>query len=184
MVKSVEGQGLQMKVPGTARGVVQDSKAFTGGGAGPGQGQNRSHIIGDQFTGSGYKQSLNLMTCSAVYNQQVMLEQEMDIADYLGQFDGLNGEDFTFNMKVDVEWGKEVFPGIVDEVMKASPGYNDPTRKEKLTEYFQAANPRLKFCAKVTWTVTGQGVNKDTGQPMAVNKVNTCGPDVHWVDNG
>lgn len=117
LVKSVEGTALAMKVPGT-RGVTQASPNIA-----PAQNQelDRTHLIADRFSGSGYKESLNLVTCSLRYNREFMGNTEKSIATYLNK--NLPTRDSEFNLKVDVDWATGKTPQeMVNQLVVAAGG--------------------------------------------------------------
>ncbi|MFE7468748.1 hypothetical protein ACFU6R_32210, partial [Streptomyces sp. NPDC057499] len=75
MELQVKGLDLRLKEPGDPRGVTKDSPGFIAN-----QNLNRSHVIADWFGGSGYRESLNLVTASDYYNKTVMGNAESQIA--------------------------------------------------------------------------------------------------------
>ncbi|MGC4174836.1 hypothetical protein [Demequina sp.] len=111
--------GLSMSVTGenlrfmTGRGVTQDSPAFT-----VNNGFDRSHIIANEFGGSGYAAGGNLITASSEYNQTHMRGIERRIGDSIAVFANANGRGVTevsFTMTVTVSFGALRDPAALAE---------------------------------------------------------------------
>lgn len=66
-----------------------------------GENLNNAHVIANWFHGSGYRESLNLMTTSDTFNQETMGDVEDTIADIVRKNPSIK----TFDMEVHVEWG-------------------------------------------------------------------------------
>lgn len=97
---SVTGENLRFM---TGRGVTQDSPAFT-----VNNGFDRSHIIANEFGGSGYAAGGNLITASSEYNQTHMRGIELRIGNAIAAFAATHGREATeisFTMNVRVSFG-------------------------------------------------------------------------------
>ena len=111
MEKSVTGTGLQLL---TGRGVTQDSPDFSENAE-----FNRAHIIANEFGGSGYRESANLATTSAHYNQKVMRDAERAVGRRIAGFaraSGFTRADVLFDMRVDVTFGRIREPAILARI--------------------------------------------------------------------
>jgi hypothetical protein len=118
--------GLTMEVTGfnlsfmTGRGVTEDSPAFTAG-----NGFDRSHIIANEFGGSGFAVGGNLVTASAYYNQQIMRGAERRIGNSISavaQQSGRTETQVSFTMTVQVTFGALRDPAALAQA-KALPGF-------------------------------------------------------------
>ncbi len=116
--------GLTMSVTGinlsfmSGRGVTEDSPAFTSG-----NGFDRSHIIANEFGGSGYSAGANLVTASSHYNQTVMRTAERSVGRAIRVFAEQFGRDETqvsFTMTVTVSFGALRDPAALAEVKAQS----------------------------------------------------------------
>jgi hypothetical protein len=151
LATQVEGFGLRIM---TGRGVTQDSPHFI-----PGQNLNRAHIIANQFGGSGYKNSGNLATTSAQYNQVTMREAEVEIINRLIGFaetHQVDVEEVTFDLTVSVSFGALIDQSVFD-LIKAQPDY--PQNAPELTQYFTAkiaavVNSPLRRVTQVAYSWT------------------------------
>ncbi|TNE92593.1 MAG: hypothetical protein EP330_01215 [Deltaproteobacteria bacterium] len=104
---NVQSHNLDFRVDGPfgRANTTQD-----GGSRRVGENQHNAHIIADQFRGSGFRESSNIITTSGTYNGDVsrtgqsMMWAEKQIADWIGAQATLNGVDARFGMSVDVRW--------------------------------------------------------------------------------
>jgi hypothetical protein len=100
LTMSVEGRNLSFM---TGRGVTENSRGFT-----PNNGFDRSHIIANEFGGSGFAAGANLVTASAHYNQQVMRHAERQIGSMIrsvARDSGRTETEVSFTMTVTVTFG-------------------------------------------------------------------------------
>jgi len=187
VVRSIQGTHLKFKAQAgvTRRGRTDD---------GPMHARNlylnNSHMIADEFLGSGYTTSLNLITTSAYYNQEIMRGQERRIAATIRD----SGAD-EFDMDVVVTWGEFNSEEIVTQIMNSPLGQhyqgNRTLLKQKienfLIQYETAIGKRskLKRCldVKYSWTLKrgGQVLTKN-GKPQQFGP-ESIGPDLwagHW----
>ena len=118
--------GLSMSVTGvdlrymTGRGVTEDSPAYT-----VNNGFDRSHIIANEFGGSGFAAGANLVTASEHYNQKVMRGAERTIGTRIRAVAEQHGKDETevsFTMTVTVSFGALRDPQALAEA-KQLPGF-------------------------------------------------------------
>jgi hypothetical protein len=172
LIRSVKGTGLRLKVPGGPRGVTKDSPAFR-----TGMDMNRSHLIADEFGGSGYKEGLNLISASDYYNKTVMRGAEVNIGDWVEAMQGT-----SFSMKVDVTWG-EVQDSKILKAIEAAPWYPKKYKKAANLEAEIAAKlksvPKLKRCIAVKYkaTITGSSIPGNVGKMYTED----IGPDEHLL---
>ncbi|MER6474761.1 hypothetical protein [Streptomyces filamentosus] len=126
----VEGRDLQLKVGGGPRGVTRQA---------PGIVENldldSSHLVGDLFGGSGYREAKNLVATSWYYNQAVMGRVEGRIVDTVKGFAETHGTDFVdarFDLRVTVSFG-ELLGDALTEVVEQQPWWyqDDATDEEK-----------------------------------------------------
>ena len=119
-------QGLSMSVTGqnlsfqAGRGVTQDSPAFTSN-----NGFDRSHIIANEFGGTGFATGGNLVTASAHYNQNVMRSAERQVGTAIRAVAlqaGLDETQVSFEMTVSVSFGALRDPAALAEA-KALPDF-------------------------------------------------------------
>lgn len=114
---TVEGKNLRFRAQ-RGRGVTEGDETFT-----EGNGFNRSHIIADEFSGSGWAVGGNIVTASAHYNQNVMREAEREIGRSITRWAQLHGRDKTtvsFDMTVNVTFGALRDPAALAEIKQAS----------------------------------------------------------------
>ena len=118
--------GLTMEVTGfnlsfmAGRGVTEDSPSFTAG-----NGFDRSHIIANEFGGSGFAVGRNLVTASAHYNQQIMRAAERRIGNSISAVAHQSGRTETqvsFTMTVNLTFGALRDPAALAQA-KALPDF-------------------------------------------------------------
>lgn len=90
---------------------------------------NASHILADQFLGSGYKVALNLVTASGNYNKETMRQAEDRLTLALNRTEKIykdrNSENYiTFDIKVTATWKELVDNTITSELSKVNPDTN------------------------------------------------------------
>lgn len=113
---TVQGKGLRFRSE-RGRGETEDSPAFRSN-----NGFDRSHIIADEFSGSGWSVGANLVTASGQYNQQVMRAAERRIGTQIVNWarqHGLEATQVTFSMKVSVSFGALLDPAALAEITQA-----------------------------------------------------------------
>jgi hypothetical protein len=113
---------------------------------------NRSHLIADEFKGSGYADGLNLISASDHYNKIVMRGAEIKMGQWLADEGAL-----TFEMKVDVTWSEVVDPKIIAAIETADwypKAYVQDANLHNAIVARLAQTPKLKRCASVTYTAT------------------------------
>ncbi|KQY42947.1 hypothetical protein [Cellulomonas sp. Root137] len=113
---SVEGKNLRFRSE-RGRGETEDSPAFRSN-----NGFDRSHIIADEFSGSGWSAGGNLVTASAHYNQNVMRAAERRIGTQIANWarqNGLDATEVTFTMTVNVSFGALLDPAALAEITQA-----------------------------------------------------------------
>ena len=119
LTMTVEGRNLRFRSQ-RGRGETGDSPLFTSG-----NGFDRSHVIADEFAGSGFPAGRNLVTASARYNQQVMRAAECEIGLSIratALAEGLDETTVSFDMAVTVTFGALRDPEALAEA-KALPDF-------------------------------------------------------------
>lgn len=114
---SVKGKDLRYRSE-RGRGVTEDSPAFRSN-----NGFDRSHIIADEFSGSGWTVAGNLVTASSEYNQNTMRAAERMIGTQIVNWAAKHGRDHTevtFSMTVSVSFGALRDPAALAEIKQAS----------------------------------------------------------------
>lgn len=185
MQMSIVGNNLSLKGSEDmqSRGVTQDSGRLT-----TNMDMDRSHLIADQFKGSGYKNSSNLITASAHFNREVMSAVEDRIKGSIVRFGQANPDaTIRFSMGVQVFWGEVVAQSVIQQIVN-SPWFqeNYPHWKQseieahlsaKFAEYGQA---KLKRCMNVQYAVVPIAKKSDgsevRGDPLSFKS----GPDL-WM---
>ncbi|MBW4457880.1 MAG: DNA/RNA non-specific endonuclease [Nostoc indistinguendum CM1-VF10] len=180
MVRAVKGFDLQLK--GDAgidnRGTTQDPDTKV-----KGKGQHSSHLIADQFMGSGYKKSLNLIAASSEFNLGPMSGAEDDIKAFIRR-----NKAITFDMQVTVTWGELDNNKVVGQIMQELQALaSDDKRsglknldqagiKAEILKNLQGAHKNLNRCMNVLYKVT---VKTETGASIPMREIST-GPDL-WL---
>ncbi|MGK5169208.1 hypothetical protein [Geodermatophilus sp. CPCC 205761] len=114
---TVKGENLRFSSE-RGRGVTQDSPAFRSN-----NGFDRSHIIADEFSGSGWTVGGNLVTASAHYNQNVMRVAERLIGTQIEDWaedHQLDATKVSFTMTVRVSFGALLDPAALAEIKQAT----------------------------------------------------------------
>jgi hypothetical protein len=172
-VEFIEGKNLSLKVAGDpkGRGVVKDSPGFIAGVS-----LNRSHLIADEFKGSGYAESLNLISASAHYNQVVMRGAERLIGVWLS-----DNKATSFTMGVTLTWGEVLDPLILAAIKSADwypREYVPDADLDKAINDRLSQSPDLKRCLAVKYDVTITGA--DDVDSIGKMKPFGIGPDI-WL---
>lgn len=96
--REVTAENLTFKTQ-DLRGKMGESPAHQ-----PNAGMHNAHIVADMISGSGYKQTCNLISTSAHYNLHEMSSAEREIAAFLkGE---VEDHDAVFNLRVKIQWEK------------------------------------------------------------------------------
>ena len=159
------------------------------------EGQHNSHLIADEFRGSGFKPSANVATTSGIYNADVIARKTMRWAEIeIGKWIEETAEDYDvpeeFSMKVDVGWWPldkvdETFVKAVNDDAKHYSNIEEPTDRvaskaeieAKINEY-KARHPttKLKRISSMKYTVKAK-LDTDQWTPEEVFDI---GPDI-WL---
>ena len=172
LIRRIEGTGLRHKrdLGITNRGYTGQASAYV-----PDRSMVSAHLIADQFTGSGYKNALNLVTTSAHFNDPVMKGIETLIRStwetYLRSLEALTLDTttVTFDLTVNVFWMDVMVPQLIpriirevgDRLLAHYPHWDKDNLKNeieaKLTTGLIGASPDLKRVANVKYTLTLNG---------------------------
>ncbi len=167
MIKSITGTHLKID-PGRGSTTQSDITGWVSDA-----GMNRSHLIADQFTGSGYKRAANLIATSAQFNQEIMSAAERKIRVAI-----LSSEVEIFNMTVSVDWAElndAEANGYIQAMLKSA-GIVDVDVSD-IAQKLREANPEAKRCMNVNYVVT---LTDSERNPVAtLDPINT-GPDF-WL---
>ncbi|RZJ48430.1 MAG: hypothetical protein EOO44_21100 [Flavobacterium sp.] len=123
---------------------------------------NASHVLADQFLGSGYKTALNLVTASGHYNKETMRGAEERLLNALNRTEKIyknrDSQNYiTFDIKVTAKWKELVDSTITSELAKLNPN----TDKELLESMHKilARNVDPKLVQSVVYEVIGAKLN-------------------------
>ncbi len=123
---------------------------------------NASHILADLFLGSGYKNTLNLVTASGHYNKTTMGDAEKELTKKLKDFEQIyknrdNKNYITFDIQVTAKWKELVDNTITSELAKLNP----ETDKELLESIHKilAKNADPKLVQSVSYEVIKAKLN-------------------------
>ena len=115
--KTIHGTGLRFRSE-RGRGVLKDSPGFQ-----PNLDLNRAHLIADEFSGSGYKESANIVTTSDYYNQTVMRGAEEQVGASIANLANANGvpaSEVLLDMSVEVTFGQLLDQYIITKLESQS----------------------------------------------------------------
>lgn len=152
MIQKVEGRGLVL-MTGAGHGVTEDSGRFASG-----KGMNRSHLVANRFGGTGfqiawgkgaYRNTLNLISASDKYNQNVMKKAEDKIATFVTEYQAAK-----FNLSVQVTWGQFMDKAAIEAVREKLPELPKAEIEQKLASFLSGTHPKLKRCMAIQYTVT------------------------------
>jgi hypothetical protein len=156
---------------------------------------NRSHLVADEFMGSAYRNSGNVIVTSETYNQQDMREAERDISEIIGahatRAAGGNADDLleriTFDMEISVDYANSVFDAqirqeaensilnilrqndsIVEDVTELEHQWND------INSTLETKLHNVQPVRRVTYSITA---NLDGNQLTAFSQ--RIGPDIY-----
>jgi len=174
---SVTGRNLRFM---SGRGVTEDSPAFRSN-----NGFDRSHIIANEFGGTGFAVGGNLVTASSQYNQGTMRDAERSVGDAIGVFartKGLDATTVSFEMTVTVSFGALRDPAALAQVKQQSWFPADRAGADldaEITAMINAGevHPDLMRITSVvyTWTFT---------DPSGGGGTVSIGPDLWLLTNG
>jgi hypothetical protein len=166
LTHAVSGRNLQLKRNAGIgrRGVTQTPAGFIRG-----VNLNRSHLIADQFLGSGYTDGANLITTSAVYNQTTMSGAENSIKD---QVQSYNAENFDLTARAQL--GEISETSVKNAIMQETP---IEKREETIAdiEAFASSHSNFKVCLSVTYNGI---MRKSSNQSQNINN-QQIGPDIY-----
>ena len=174
LVQSIEGFGLQLK---DQTGITGRGETEMAPGKPEGDGTvHSSHLIADEFGGSGYASSLNLVAASAHYNTKVMRAAEIEIKNFVK-----SNKAVEFDLKVDVTWGRLADNKSVEEIVtRLKPDYEISSEDEaqlraEIISRLSSAPVELKRVMGVTYNVK---IKKQSGD--SITQVFPIGPDT-WL---
>ncbi len=109
---------------------------------------NAAHVLADQFLGSGYRESLNLVTTSGVYNKEVMGEAERNIKAFLkleeGEVKKNNPSHYiSFDITVSVDWNPLNDKETLDALKKTNKSMSEEHAKGVLSILAADTDPKL-----------------------------------------
>ncbi|MGZ3406744.1 MAG: DNA/RNA non-specific endonuclease, partial [Polyangia bacterium] len=173
MIESITGSHLTLKEPGSRGATGQAGRAV------PNEKIESCHLIADQFRGSGYKSSANLIAASQTYNQQEMKGAETTIANFIK-----NMKATEFDMTVGVKWMDVDVTKAVAALEKRYPDVMKPKLKAKiqqeLTDFItrmKSASPNLKRVKETKYTVK---VKDPKGVEIPMDPAPKLGMDI-WL---
>jgi hypothetical protein len=166
LVTSIQGKNLKLKtdVNISRRGVTERSLGYI-----ENEQLNAAHLIADQFLGSGYKESNNLITTSDYFNKKIMGGIEQKIVAYIK-----NKEANEFDMTVNVSWGDLNSSQVIHEIMQRIPSLNREKARADIESFIDRVKPSFKRCMNVNYSVTV------TNQSTEITKPWNTGPDL-WL---
>lgn len=177
LTRSVDAKNLRLK-PVAGRGVTEAAATHVAH-----QGVQSAHLVADWFGGSGYKESLNLITTSAVFNRDRMGRVERAIA---ARFVARNAA--SFDLSIRVEWGELVLSaanaaavqGIAAGVAARQEGEERAAVQRDVQEFVQEAREMKsvpqKRCLNVAYLATFYDQNGAVIDTLPEN----TGPDT-WI---
>jgi hypothetical protein len=183
MVASVTSNSLTLK-PNSMKGLRgrTHSAGYNRVGEAPKEtGIDASHLIADEFGGSGYAEANNLVAASKTFNRKIMRKQERALAEWLNDIGAVQ-----FKLTTNVDWNslseeklmkkmvkvhKEALKGVADkeQALKDQIGAFKEKYKAKLSK-------NLKRVHDVRYDVIGKTVE---GTALGAEKFKT-GPDL-WL---
>ena len=146
MVQSIKGTHLRLK---HQTGVKPRQKTEDPATHAENMDLNRSHMIADEFGGSGYASSLNLLSTSAHYNQKIMREQERAIKRTI-----VSANADEFDLEVGVTWGAFNSKVVRDLILK------NPELQRKFRSHPEKLGPKLDAYLKSCSDLTGEKLDR------------------------
>lgn len=189
LADTMTGTGLKLKKAAKifGRGSTTDSS----GRKATDKNLDASHMIADEFMGSGYKSSQNIVTTSDVYNREKMRDEEKKIKAEIDkkileiEMMGGSTDDVTFDLTVDVDWTEVKSDAAVDLMMA-----NEKFKQDLLDKYpaWTPATLRTEIITQIGTWWTGMSKNlkrvKDTKYKLTIAggspKNFSAGPDL-WM---
>jgi hypothetical protein len=177
MTTSIEGANLSCT--GLGRGVTEQVDTHKSG-----EGMNNAHLIANWFHGSGYRESLNLVSTSASFNQNAMRGVEDDIAALADEVGAA-----SFDMTVTVEWGDflddqantETEEQIKQRVQQTVEAGQEASVTQRIEGFIVENRSRMqraaKRCEKVEYKVDYKNVS---GNIIHTEVFPPIGPDDEW----
>ena len=131
---------------------------------------NRSHLIADQFLGSGYKSAANLVSASDEYNQRVMKGVEDNIVRLINIHKAKE-----FNLSVEAKFGQLKKPDIVQQLLSNVPAEDQDTVRSSI-EQFASQHPNFKVILEVKYQISL--TNAETNEVIS-DEIPPIGPDIY-----
>ena len=140
VAQATRGNNLVLSPPGD-RGQTDSYGELVSDPSKVGGVQHSAHLLADQFMGSGYREALNLVLTSGVYNTQTMGGAERAIRAVIEGYLAQYPQDLiTFDLQVNVEW-QDMHDGEIVRALDAiiqgkqqSANLSSPEDLEKLKE--------------------------------------------------
>jgi len=166
LTHSISGKKLKLKenLKIEGRGKTQDSPGFIANAN-----LNRSHLIADQFLGSGYKSAANLVSASEKYNKLKMGKIEDDIVKLIEIHKAKE-----FNLLVKVKFGQLKKDMVIKQILGKIPAEIKDKVKASI-EQFASQHPNFKVILAVNYQVTL--TNAETNQ--VIDMKFDIGPDTY-----
>ncbi len=181
---TIVGHGLSLKGAGDPqeRGVTQKSPFFVAN-----LDLNRSHLIPDEFKGSGFKDARNIISVSDHYNKKEMRRAEEDI-----YVEVQSASATRFSLSVSVTWGElvdkdgelideELIKQIAQQAWLTKEYVNTPVPEilKKEIKARHAASPKLMRCKRISYglTITESSVPENVGKKPPIDPL---GEDI-WL---
>jgi hypothetical protein len=171
VVKQVKGTGLKQK---RAAGVVGTGYRSAAPGQVTNADLNAAHVIADEFLGSGYKNSLNLIATSARFNRQDMVRAEKTIKTL---YAALKPSDF--DLTVDVEWTTVNSAVIAAQIAAALPSETAASIAAKIAAFAAKVDPGFQRVLKITYTAEMYRATATGRTLIAPPLIISIGPDLH-----
>jgi hypothetical protein len=171
VVKQVKGTGLKRK---RAAGVVGPGYRSTAPGQVTNADLNAAHVIADDFLGSGYKNSLNLIPTSATFNQDDMAVVEDEIRALVKIHSPSD-----FDLTVDVEWTTVHDPAVVAQIAAAMPAETAASIATKIAAFAAKVNPGFQRVLRITYTAQLYRATAAGRTPIGPPLIRIIGPDLH-----
>jgi hypothetical protein len=172
--------GERLRVMHLGRGVTRDSPAFS-----VNEVLNRSHVIANEFGGSGYREALNLLTTSARYNQIVMRGAEREIGrrvtEHTAERPPEERASVTFRVTVSVRWGDVLDRDILQSIRR-EPWYQRHSPGDRLEHEIRAkiregrVSERLRRVMALHYIVA---IENPGGAEIRLGPVISLGPDLY-----
>jgi DNA/RNA non-specific endonuclease len=162
LIKSIKGTKLLLKAnPGQGRGIMEDPPGHV-----TGENLHRAHLIADQFGGSGYAKSANLITTSGHFNTNIMGHYENMIKGII-----LNTSPWQVVLTVEVKWMELLNDEVLNAILKNWPNKNVNAVRSEIDAFIKRSNPGCKRVADVNYDLKLNGAenssfNESTGPDL------------------